>query len=384
VIRVGYIAGEATAWRAPHLDRIAENPDVELTAIYAAATVQRREWTLEFEHDAIVLRGPSLPLTRVLHHDYPLTPQIWSLLDRKQFDVLVVGGWSLMATQLAIAWARLHKVPYLIVSENHLRERRPRWVRTVKSVVLRQVIPQASGSLVTGTLAREHALHYGARPDRITVFPNTVDVPAYIAAGERLRPRRDEIRATLGIADDAVVVTQIGRLMHMKRPDETVEAVIRARGLANAPLHLLFVGDGELRAALEQRAREASLAVTFAGFRRGEALLECYVATDIFALLSARETWGTVVNEAAAFGLPLVLTDRVGASADLLVAGENGELVRSGDVEQQARALARLADDPELRRRYGERSRELVAPWGYGPSVESFVEAIRRAVTDAR
>jgi len=200
VIRVGYIAGEPNPYRAPHLDRIAEHSDVDLAVIYAAATVQRREWKLDYAHEPTILRGPSLPLTRVLHHDYPLTPQIWGLLERERFDVLVIGGWSLMATQLAILWARRRRIPYLIVSENHLREPRPAWVRALKSLVLRRVVPQASGLLVTGSLAREHALHYGARPDRITVFPNTVDIPAYRAAAERLRHRRKELSCSGGAA----------------------------------------------------------------------------------------------------------------------------------------------------------------------------------------
>ena len=216
MIRVGYIAGEPNPYRAPHLDRIAEHPDIDLTVIYAAATVQRREWALEYAHEPTILRGPSLPMTRVLHHDYPLTPQIWGLLERQRFDVLVVGGWSLMATQLAIAWARFRHTPYLVVSENHSREPRPAWVHAVKSLALREVIPQASGLLVTGSLAREHALEYGARADRITVFPNTVDIPAYRTAAERLRPRRDEIRQRLGIAHDAVVVAHVGRLFPLK------------------------------------------------------------------------------------------------------------------------------------------------------------------------
>ena len=90
------------------------------------------------------------------------------------------------------------------------------------------------------------------------------------------------------------------------------------------------------------------------------------------------------MNEAAASGLPLVLTDAVGAAADLLLPGENGELVRPGDVDGQAAAIARLANDDTLRERYGRRSRQVVAPWGYAPSVETFVEAMRNAVRASR
>ena len=198
VIRVGYIAGEPNPYRAPHLDRIAEHPDIDLTVdLRRRRPCSAASGQLEYAHEPTILRGPSLPLTRVLHHDYPLTPQIWGLLERERFDVLVVGGWSLMAPQLAIVWARIrHRVPYLIISENHSREPRPAWVRAVKSLVLREVIPQASGLLVTGTLAREHALQYGARPDRITVFPNTSTWPRIATQPSAFALDRDEIRAT--------------------------------------------------------------------------------------------------------------------------------------------------------------------------------------------
>jgi glycosyltransferase involved in cell wall biosynthesis len=113
-----------------------------------------------------------------------------------------------------------------------------------------------------------------------------------------------------------------------------------------------------------------------------ERIVELYVAADVFALLSEREPWAVVVNEAAACGLPLVLSERVGAAHDLLRDGENGALVAAGDVAEAAQALRRLAADAELRRTQGARSRELARDWGYGPSVDGFLEAVREAVSD--
>jgi glycosyltransferase involved in cell wall biosynthesis len=108
-----------------------------------------------------------------------------------------------------------------------------------------------------------------------------------------------------------------------------------------------------------------------------DALAAEYVAADIFALLSPHEPWGVVVNEAAASGLPLVLSDRVGAAHDLLLDGENGFLVPAGEVSAATVALGRLAADASLRRSAGARSRELVRDWGYEPSVENFLAAVR-------
>jgi glycosyltransferase involved in cell wall biosynthesis len=77
--------------------------------------------------------------------------------------------------------------------------------------------------------------------------------------------------------------------------------------------------------------------------------------------------------------LPLVLSDRVGASRDLLRHRENGFLVPAGNAAAAAAALRELAGDAELRQRMGARSRELVRGWGYEPSVEAFVAAVLEA-----
>jgi glycosyltransferase involved in cell wall biosynthesis len=379
VIRVAYITGEPNPSRVPHLRVLAAAPDVELTVVYAAATVHRRTWTLDVD-GAVVLRGPRLPTTFLLHHDYPLTPQVWRLLDRGRYDVVIVGGWSLMATQLAIVWARTHRVPYLLISENHNREPRPQWVRAVKSLVLRHVVPPAAGHLVTGTLAREHQLAYGARAERIAIWPNTVDVEAYARRIDALRPARAELRASFGVDPGATVVLHVGRLIPEKGPDDLLDAVARATSFGEVRLHLLMVGDGPMDDQLRARAAELSVSATFTGLLEGDRLLEAYAAADVFALLSRRETWGIVVNEAAAAGLPLVLTDRVGASADLLHDDVNGLTVRSGDRDGQAAALARLARDPELRETFGRRSRELVAPMTYEASVSDLVALLREVV----
>src|SRR5205823_1850540 len=117
-----------------------------------------------------------------------------------------------------------------------------------------------------------------------------------------------------------------------------------------------------------------NLAIIAGGHSEPE-LAQAYVDADVFALLSRHEPWGVVVNEAAASGLPLVLSEHVGAAADLLLDGENGFLVPADDAVAAADAIRRLAADPDLRRRLGDRSRELVRGWNYNASVEAFVAA---------
>jgi glycosyltransferase involved in cell wall biosynthesis len=213
----------------------------------------------------------------------------------------------------------------------------------------------------------------------VRVFANTIDVDAFGERADRLAGRRPELRAELGAGPDDVVVLSVARLAPEKGLDTLVHAVAEA---GDPRLLLVLAGDGPERERLEDLARVRGVRLVLAGDREWERIVEVYAAADVFALLSEREPWAVVVNEAAACGLPLLLSDRVGAAHDLLVDGENGMLVAAGDVDAASSALRELAADAGLRRAFGARSRELARDWGYGPSVEGFLAAVREAVSD--
>jgi glycosyltransferase involved in cell wall biosynthesis len=380
-IRVAAVFPEPTPYRAPLLDRVAARPEVDLTAIYAAETVAGRTWTVEPRHPAVFLRGASVPgAERVLHHDYPLTPGVIPALERARPEVVVVSGWSTFAAQAAIAWCRFRKIPYVLVVESHDEGPRPGWRRRVKGTVVPPVVRGAAGVLVTGTLARRSMVERGAAADRVHVFANTVDVAGFGERADRLAARRPELRRALGASAEDVVVLSVARLA----PEKGHDVLVRAVAAAGDPrLLLVLVGEGAERSHLETLARELDVRLVLTGDRPWERIVEAYVSTDVFALLSAREPWAVVVNEAAACGLPLLLTGRVGAAHDLLRDGESGFLVEAGDVDGAASALHRLAGDPDERRRMGARSREIVQGWGYEPSVDGFLAAVRQAVEHA-
>jgi glycosyltransferase involved in cell wall biosynthesis len=336
--RVTVVSPEPTPYRAPLYDRIAEL--VDLTVIYAARTVAGRDWTVPLRHRAVFLRGVRLPgLRGALRHDYPVTPGVVHALRESRPDVVVVSGWSTFASQAAVAWSRARRVPYVLHVESHDLEPRPRWRRAVKSAVATPIIRGAASVLVVGSAARDSVVARGAGDVR--VFANTIDVDRWIQRAETL-PRAEQ---------EDIVVLSVGRAVPEKGFD-TLATACREAGV-----HFDLVAGGLDEGELAQR----------------------YVDADVFALLSLHEPWGVVVNEAAASALPLVLSDRVGAARDLLRDGENGFLVPAGDVEAAATALRRLADDAELRRTMGSRSRELVRGWGYEPSVDNFVAAVREA-----
>jgi glycosyltransferase involved in cell wall biosynthesis len=343
-VRVAVVSPEPTPYRAPLFDLIGAREEVDLTVIYAAETVAARTWSVDLQHCHVFLRGVRVPgARRLLRHDYPVTPGVARALREAAPAVVVVSGWSTFAAQAAIAWARTHRIPYVLHVESHDLERRPWWRRAVKDAAASRIIRGAASVLVVGSAARESVVARGADPARVRVFANTIDVDHWIE-------RADNLSSPL---HDGVVVLSVGRDVPEKGFD------VLAAACAEAGVRLEAVTGGVEEDELARR----------------------YVNADVFALLSRHEPWGVVVNEAAASGLPLVLSDRVGAARDLLRDGESGFVVPADDIGAAAAALRRLADDPALRRSMGARSRELVRGWGYGPSVEGFVAAVREATS---
>jgi glycosyltransferase involved in cell wall biosynthesis len=375
-LRLTIVLPEPTPYRTGMLDSLAERPDLDLTVVYAAAAVQQRTWAIDVGHRAVLLDGKRVPgAARVLRHDYPLSTGIFSALGDADPEVVVVSGWSTFAAQATVAWCRRRGVPYVLLVESNEHDARPGWRRTVKNAVVPTVVGGAAEVLVVGSLARESMRARSVPDDRISVVANTVDVARLAEAADALASARESLRAEVGVAEEDVVVLSVARLA----PEKGLDTLVRAAAAASEPrLLVALAGSGPERDLLASLAAELGVRLVLLPEVPWERIVERYAVADVFALLSRHEPWGVVVNEAAACGLPLVLSDRVGAAYDLLQDGRNGRLVPADDAAAAGAALRDLAADPELRSAMGAASREIVWDWGYEPSIERLLEVVRR------
>ena len=169
--------------------------------------------------------------------------------------------------------------------------------------------------------------------ERLRVWGRGVDSQRFTPA-----KRRDDWRSRLtGAQPGAPLLLYVGRLAAEKRVDwlRTV--------LANLPgTHLAVVGDGPLRSELEKAF--ADLPVVFTGYLQGEDLACAYAAADVFAFPSANETFGNVVLEAMASGLP-VIAPRSGGLIDHVQHGHNGLLFEAGQAPDLVAQTRRVVND---------------------------------------
>jgi glycosyltransferase involved in cell wall biosynthesis len=375
-VRLTLVVPEPTPFRTEMLDRVAERPELDLTVLYAGSTVQRRTWMIEPRHRAVFLEGRRVPgLYRVLRHEYPISLGVFRALAASRPEVVVVSGWSTFASQAAAGWCRRRGVPYVLLVESNERDPRPGWRRAAKWAVVPPVLRGAAEVLVVGRLARESMLMRGVPPQRISLFADTIDVRHFGAEADRLRAHRPALRAEAGLAADDVAVLSVARLAREKGLDTLVRAVALAR---DPRLVLVLAGSGAERDRLAALAVEFGVQLVFLPDIPWERISERFAIADVFALLSRHEPWGVVVNEAAASGLPLVVSDRVGAAFDLLEDGLNGAVVPADDPVAAGEAIRALAADPERRRAAGRASRELMRGWGYEPSIDNLIRVARR------
>lgn len=162
--------------------------------------------------------------------------------------------------------------------------------------------------------------------------------------------RDPELRRAVGADDRTPIVLLVSRLVREKDLADLVEmdALLRARGARH---RLVLVGDGPMRAELEASLPDAH----FAGHQAGEALARWYASGDVFVFPSTTETFGNVVTEALASGLPAVVVDR-GGPPDQVEPGGNGWIARANDPADLADRVESLLRDPEARARMGRRA----------------------------
>ncbi len=161
------------------------------------------------------------------------------------------------------------------------------------------------------------------------------------------RRRDDELRAAWGVDAITPVVLYVGRIAAEKNLELAVQA-FRAIQRRVPQARFVWVGDGPARAALEAEHPD----FIFAGVQRGEPLARHIASADLFPFPSLSETFGNVIIEALAAGLPVVAYAN-GAAREHLVDGVNGYCIESGDAAAFIQAATRLAGNPGLIRHMG-------------------------------
>jgi glycosyltransferase involved in cell wall biosynthesis len=305
---------------------------------------------------------------------------------------LWIQGWQVVAYWQAAREAAAAGVELWLRGEsNDLAPPPPLWKQPLKQFALRRLLGRVDRFLYIGSANKRLYRRFGVPDARLYSAPYAVDNERFARQAVPLRQQRMTIRRQWGIGDDAFCVLFCGKFIEKKRPLDLVQAtrsLITSGRLRN--IHLLFAGSGEMGMELRQscnvvydaetaglQAHESTFftsslselpRASFTGFLNQTEISRAYVAADCLVLPSDHgETWGLVVNEALASGLPCVVSDACGCAEDLV--GDEFSFPM-GATETLARKLEWL---------HGEASRGFPRRL---PSVDDTIDAISRAYSD--
>jgi glycosyltransferase involved in cell wall biosynthesis len=205
----------------------------------------------------------------------------------------------------------------------------------------------------------------GIEPEKLQILPRGLDTELFSPtrrAGAEFWQRFGRNGAA---PDEVVRLLYVGRVSKEKDLDILAAAYRRLLD-ERVPVQLYVVGHGPYA---EEFARLLPEAV-FTGYLAGEELASAYASADVFVFPSTTDTFGNVIIEAQASGLPVVVSD-VGGPCELVEHGVTGFVTKARDVEEFTRAIQQLASDSSLRQSMGQRAREVV-------SARSWPAAFRR------
>lgn len=274
-------------------------------------------------------------------------------LDRGQADGVAVVGYSRPESVAMLAWARRNRKPAILMSESQsIDHPRVWWKETIKRARIRRF----DAALVGGARHRDYLVDLGLPADRICFGYNAVDNDAF--ARRAVMARRDP-SAREGVPTRPYFLS-VSRFVPEKNLARLVTAYAdyRRRVDPSSAWDLVLCGGGpsDIEIGAEIARHGLQSAVHRPGFLQDDELGRWYAFASAFVHPSLMEPWGLVVNEAAACGLPLLVSDRSGCVDPLLPAhpGVTGRRIRANDVADVADALLWMASrSPEERERMG-------------------------------
>ncbi len=389
-VKLAYLVSHPIQYQAPLLRRIAQEPDIDLTAFFCSDFSVRgykdEGFGVSVEWDVPLLDGYKhefLPRIRDGHSirfATPLSYGIFSRLQRGNFDALWVHGYSTANALQGIAAAKMLGIPTLVRAEPWLSDR-PRSKPTLlaKEAFFFGIRPLIDAVLPIGTWNAAYWQHYFGTSVPQFLVPYAVDNQYFQRRTAAAAPQRDTLRAELGLDPSRPVILFASKLIGRKRCPDLLEAYVRLSPTPGQEPHpyLLIVGDGEERAMLEARAKQTGFSsIRFLGFRNQSELPRFFDLCSVFVLPSVNEPWGLIVNEAMNAGRAVVVSDDMGCQPDLVTNGVEGRVFPAGNIDALADALRNIFATPQTAMEMGGNALRKMNGWSFEQDVRGLRQAL--------
>ncbi len=274
-------------------------------------------------------------------HETAVCPSVLRYITRNKYDIVVITNYYSPTGMLAILKMKLLKIPFYIEADGGFKKQDSR----LKYLVKNYFIKSASGWFSTSKKTDEYFLFYGAKKEKIYRYPFSSINDSDICTIEEIKYSKNYYKEKINHSNERIILG-VGQFIHRKGFDMLLEAYSKI----STPCVLILVGCGDKENEYRDLIDKNNLAgVYIEPFKDAKELVDYYRAADIFVLPTREDIWGLVVNEAMAYGLPVITTDRCVAGLELIEHGKNGFICSLNNISDSLPAfLDRLLSEEKL------------------------------------
>ena len=310
-----------------------------------------------------------------------ITPRLpWKLWHGNYavFIKCINGRFALPITYLI---ARLRRKPCILWTGIWVKLQKP--IHRIFFPITRYIYRHSDAVVVYGEHVKRYLISEGVLPERIFIAAHAVDNDVY----SRLVMEKEKniLRRELRIKPEQKILLYLGRLEKIKGLPYLLEAFSL---LKRDDSVLVIAGVGSELLPLQRLAQEKGIDefVRFVGYVPPEETVIYYAIAWVcilssITLTSGKETWGLVVNESFNQGVPVIVTNSVGAAAGGMVKnGINGFVIPEKNSAALGEALKKILDEPDLRDYMARNAKKTISGWNIEQMVMGFLNAIEYVV----
>lgn len=304
-MRVLFLTNVPSPYRVDFFNELGKKCD--LTVLFETQSAKSRDskWVAEeFKNfKGIFLKGIRCGEAEAL------CPGVVKYLNKKRFDHIIVGIYSSPTGMLAIETMKMKKIPFILSSDGGIVKEESDKKRKFK----KHFIAAASMWLSTGTQTTEYFKYYGAKTEKIFVYPFTSVLEKDVLNLPVEKGEKVQLRKKLNITEQYVVLS-VGQFIPRKGFDLLMNS---CEGLSKN-IGVYIVGGEPTEEYINLKEKLHLTNFHFVPFMEHDKLAEYYKSADLFVLPTREDIWGLVINEAMAYGLPVFTTDKCVAGVEMI------------------------------------------------------------------
>lgn len=384
-IKIAIITSHPIQYQAPLFRALANDPNFDLTVFFGSrhgvdTNSYDYDFGRQFKWDIPLLAGYKHVFLKNSRPNIHVSswrldgPELKDIFRNEAFGAILTLGWNKVLFWQAIWWGQRSGAALYLRAESNLLHHQPWWVKAAKAILFPMLFRQFRAFLAIGKFNRELYHHYGVPEENVFMAPYCVDNDFFARNSSKQRKNAEILRQNLGISNDQTVFLFAAKFINRKRPLDIIQT---AKLINRQDLHVIMVGDGPLLPKCRELiGRNGLNNIHLLGFKNQSELPLYYAAADVLILPSEFETWGLVINEAMACGLPCIVSDGCSAAADMIIEGETGYIYPVGDINRLATLMAKIAENKKKLKEMSSHAANYITNFDMQHVVSALKEAI--------